>query len=82
MDAFLPFIQRIPATPTEPDARQVVPVFRDARLTPIKEKEQRFLILRRPFKRGQNQTDYPAAPYTTPEEEQKVGADGHLDIYV
>lgn len=83
MDAFLPFVQRTPGTPVEPDPKQVVPVFRDARLTPIKAHEQKFLILSRsPPRRRGNDEDYPSAPYTTPEEEQHVDDEGHLDIFV
>ena len=44
MDAFMPFVQRVPGTPVEPDPKQVVPVFKDARLTPVKPHEQKYLI--------------------------------------
>ncbi|GAB2932061.1 hypothetical protein [Rheinheimera gaetbuli] len=83
MDAFMPFIQRVPGTPVEPDPNQVVPVFKDARLSPIKPNEQKYLILtRQARKRDRRQEDYPDAPYTTPEDEQHVDKDGHLDIFV
>lgn len=83
MDAFMPFIQRVPGTPAEPDPKQVVPVFRDARLEPLKPNEQKYLILRHPPRRQRRDDgDYPPAPYTTPEEEQKPDEEGHLDIYV
>ncbi|MBU2204363.1 MAG: hypothetical protein KKE72_06625 [Gammaproteobacteria bacterium] len=83
MDAFLPFVQRVPGTPVEPDPKQVVPVFKDARLTPIKPYEQKYLILPRFARKGERrQQDYPDAPYTTPEDEQHVDKDGHLDIFV
>ncbi|MBU1310421.1 MAG: hypothetical protein KKE30_12935 [Gammaproteobacteria bacterium] len=83
MDAFLPFVQRVPGTPVEPDPKQVVPVFKDARLTPIKPHEQKYLILSRFARKGERrQQDYPDAPYTTPEDEQHVDKDGHLDIFV
>ncbi|MBV2128789.1 hypothetical protein [Arsukibacterium indicum] len=83
MDAFMPFMPRVPGTPVEPDPKQVVPVFKEARLSPLKHNEQKFLILRRPEpeqrRRGER---YPEAPYTTPEAEQHVDKDGHLDIFV
>ncbi len=83
MDAFMPFVQRVPGTPVEPDPKQVVPVFKDARLTPVKPHEQKYLILTRSARKGERQTqDYPEAPYTTPEDEQHVDKDGHLDIFV
>lgn len=82
MDAFLPFVQRTPGTPVEPDPKQVVPVFRDARLTPIKANEQRYLILNRPLRRQRAEPDFPPAPYTTPEDQQHVDDEGHLDIFV
>ena len=83
MDAFLPFVQRVPGTPVEPDPKQVVPVFKDARLTPIRPNEQKYLILSRSGRKGdRRQQDYPEAPYTTPEDEQHVDKDGHLDIFV
>lgn len=83
MDAFMPFVQRVPGTPVEPDPKQVVPVFKEARLSPLKQNEQKFLILRRPgVNRGRRKDDYPEPPYTTPEEEQHVDKDGHLDIFV
>ncbi|SNY46180.1 hypothetical protein SAMN06297280_1052 [Arsukibacterium tuosuense] len=83
MDAFMPFVQRVPGTPVEPDPKQVVPVFKEARLSPLKPNEQKYLIMRRPsFNRGRRAEDYPEPPYTTPEEEQHVDKDGHLDIFV
>lgn len=83
MDAFMPFVQRVPGTPVEPDPKQVVPVFKDARLTPVKPHEQKYLILTRPSRKGERRVqDYPEAPYTTPEEDQHVDKDGHLDIFV
>ncbi|MEO3678676.1 hypothetical protein ABGI61_06550 [Rheinheimera sp. FR7-31] len=83
MDAFMPFVQRVPGTPVEPDPKQVVPVFKDARLTPIKPHEQKYLILSRSGRKGDcRQQDYPDAPYTTPEDEQHVDKDGHLDIFI
>lgn len=83
MDAFMPFIQRVPGTPVEPDPKQVVPVFKDARLSPIKPNEQKYLILSRYGVKGRSlDTALPQAPYTTPEEEQHVDSDGHLDIFV
>ncbi|MGI5308885.1 hypothetical protein [Rheinheimera sp. WS51] len=81
MDAFMPFVQRVVGGPVEQDAKLVVPVFRDARLTLLKPHEQKFLILRRP-RYGKAIEDVPEAPYTTPEDEQKVGDDGRLDIFV
>ena len=83
MDAFMPFIPRVPGTPVDPDPRQVVPVFKEARLSPLKQHEHKFLILRRPPpRRGNLDEHYPEPPYTTPEEEQRVDKDGHLDIFV
>ncbi len=83
MDAFMPFVQRVPGTPVEPDPKQVVPVFKEARLTPIKQNEQRYLILTRKGRKGRSGAEqYPHAPYTTPEDEQHVDKDGHLDIFV
>lgn len=82
MDAFMPFIQRVPGTPAEQDPKQVVPVFREARLEPLKPNDQRFLILRQPPRRQKEDGEYPPAPYTTPEEEQHTDEDGHLDIFV
>jgi hypothetical protein len=84
MDAFMPFVQRVPGTPVEPDPKQVVPVFKEAKLSPLKKNEQKFLILRRAggINRHRRAEDYPAPPYTTPEEEQHVDKDGHVDIFV
>ncbi|HSG53237.1 MAG TPA: hypothetical protein VLA40_14120 [Rheinheimera sp.] len=83
MDAFMPFVQRVPGTPVEPEPKQVVPVFKEARLTPVKEHEKKYLILQRYGKKAISAvTDYPEAPYTTPEDEQKLDKDGHLDIFV
>ena len=83
MDAFMPFVQRVPGTPVEPDPKQVVPVFKDARLSPIKSNEQKYLILtRQTRKREPRQEAWPDAPYTTPEEDLHVDKDGHLDIFV
>ena len=82
MDAFMPFIQRIPGTPIEPDPKTVLPVFKEARLEPLKREEQKYLILRRFGYKTSSADDYPAAPYTTPEEDQHVDKDGHLDIFV
>ncbi|MDX1536586.1 hypothetical protein [Arsukibacterium sp.] len=83
MDAFMPFMPRVPGTPVDPDPKQVVPVFKEARLSPLKQHEQKFLILRPPVSRknGRNE-QYPEPPYTTPEEDQHVDKDGHLDIFV
>lgn len=82
MDVFMPFIQRTPGTPIEQDPKTVVPVFKEARLEPLRRHEQKFLILRR-FGQRQNETkDYPEAPYTTPEEEQRVDKNGHVDIFI
>jgi hypothetical protein len=80
MDAFMPFIQRVPGTPVEPEPRQVLPVFKDARLSPLKPNEHKYLILTRKVRKAANTN--PDAPYTTPEEEQRVDKDGHLDIFV
>lgn len=83
MDAFMPFIHRVPGTPVEPDPKQVVPVFKDARLSPIKSNEQKYLILtRQTRKRDPRQEAWPDAPYTTPDEDLHVDKDGHLDIFV
>ena len=83
MDAFMPFVQRVPGSPVEPDPKQVVPVFKEARLTPIKPHEQKYLILRRySFRRVNDSETFPEPPYTTPEDEQHVDKDGHLDIFV
>ena len=83
MDAFMPFVQRVPGTPVEPDPKQVVPVFKDARLSPIKSNEQKYLILtRQTRKRDPRQEAWPDAPYTTPDEDLHVDKDGHLDIFV
>lgn len=81
MDVFMPFIQRTPGTPVEQDPRQVLPVFKEARLEPLKRNEQKFLILRR-FAKNAQSDDYPPAPYTTPEEDQHVDKDGHVDIFI
>ncbi|WNO61367.1 hypothetical protein [Rheinheimera sp. MMS21-TC3] len=83
MDAFMPFVQRVAGGPVEQDARLVVPVFRDAKLSLLKPHEQKYLILRRPrYGKKMAIEDVPEAPYTTPEDEQKVGEDGRLDIFV
>lgn len=82
MDVFMPFIQRTPGTPIEQDPKVVLPVFKEARLEPLKRHEQKYLILRRFGERKRDEADYPAAPYTTPEEEQHVDKDGHVDIFV
>jgi hypothetical protein len=83
MDAFMPFIQRVAGGPVEPDPKQVVPVFKEAKLSPLKSDEQKFLILRRPrYGKKTAIEDVPEAPYTTPEAEQRVGKDGRLDIFV
>ncbi|MDX3774423.1 hypothetical protein QE250_09870 [Chromatiaceae bacterium AAb-1] len=83
MDAFMPFIQRVPGTPAEQDPKQVVPVFRESRLEPLKANEQKYLILRQPPRRQRRDDgEYPAAPYTTPEDEQHTDKEGHLDIFV
>ncbi|WP_333607590.1 hypothetical protein [Arsukibacterium sp.] len=82
MDAILPFIQRTPGTPVEQEPKVVVPVFKEARLSPLKQQEQKFLILRRSKKRPGDNQDYPEPPYTTPEEDLHVDKDGHLDIFV
>jgi len=83
MDAFMPFIQRVPGTPVEPDPKQVVPVFKEARLSPLKPNEQKYLILARQVRKGGKAANTnPDAPYTTPEEDQHVDKDGHLDIFV
>ena len=82
MDAFMPFIQRIPGTPIEQDPKVVMPVFKEARLEPLKREEQKYLILRRFGHRDGHKGDYPEPPYTTPEEDQHVDKDGHLDIFV
>lgn len=83
MDAFMPFVQRVPGTPVEPEPKLVVPVFKEARLSPIKPNEQKYLILRRKSRAGNKGTEpYPEAPYTTPEDEQHVDSEGRLDIFV
>lgn len=84
MDAFMPFVQRVPGTPVEPEPSVVVPVFKEARLNPVKGHETKFLILNRPVRKGgkKDLNAYPDAPYTTPEEEQGLDKDGHLDIFV
>lgn len=82
MDVFMPFIQRTPGTPIEQDPKVVLPVFKEARLEPLKRHEQKYLILRRYGQRKRDDKDYPAAPYTTPEEEQHVDKDGHVDIFI
>ncbi len=82
MDIFMPFIQRTPGTPIEQDPKVVLPVFKEARLEPLKRHEQKYLILRRYGQRKRDAEDYPAAPYTTPEEDQHVDKDGHVDIFI
>jgi hypothetical protein len=83
MDAFMPFIQRVPGTPVEPEPTQVVPVFKEARLSPIKANEQKYLILNKKVRKGSDvSAQYPDAPYTTPEQDQHVDENGHLDIFV
>ncbi len=82
MDVLMPFLQRTPGTPIEQDPRLVLPVFKDARLTPLNKYEQKYLILQRVSKRKKGDDNYPPAPYTTPEEELHVDKDGHLDIFV
>lgn len=82
MDVLMPFLQRTPGSPVEQDPRLVLPVFKEARLEPLNKYEQKFLILRRYAKRKGDNEEYPAAPYTTPEEDQHVDKDGHLDIFV
>jgi len=82
VDIFMPFIQRTPGTPIEQDPKMVLPVFKEARLEPLKRHEQKYLILRRFAQRKQANGDFPAAPYTTPEAEQRVDKDGHVDIFV
>ena len=44
MDIFMPFIQRTPGTPIEQDPKVVLPVFKEARLEPLKRHEQKYLI--------------------------------------
>ncbi len=82
MDAFMPFIQRVPGTPIEQDPKVVVPVFKEARLEPLKRDEQKYLILRRFGQQDAAISGNPTPPYTTPEEDQHVDKDGHLDIFV
>ncbi|CAM3852784.1 hypothetical protein [Rheinheimera salexigens] len=83
MDAFMPFVQRVPGGPVEQDAKLVVPVFKEAKLSPLKANEHKYLILRRQrFGKKSAVEGVPEAPYTTPEEEQRVGDDGRLDIFV
>lgn len=83
MDAFMPFIQRVPGTPVEPEPTQVVPVFKEARLSPIKANEHKYLILTKMLRKNGVISDrYPEAPYTTPEQDQHVDENGHLDIFV
>lgn len=81
MDVLMPFIQRTPGTPVEQDPRLVLPVFKEAKLQPLKRDEQKYLILRRQAKKKPDQ-DFPAAPYTTPEEDQHTDKDGHVDIFI
>jgi hypothetical protein len=83
MDMFMPFVQRVPGTPVTPEPTTVVPVFKEARLNPVKGHETKFLILNRLVPKGDKDKGAdPDAPYTTPEEDQHLDKDGHLDIFV
>ncbi|MCH8537655.1 MAG: hypothetical protein LAT66_07785 [Alkalimonas sp.] len=83
MDVIIPFLQRTPGTPVEQEPRVVTPVFKEARLTPLKkEKEQKEPLQRRQSKHRRRKDDLPAGPDTTPEDEQTVDAEGHVDIYI
>ncbi|MDP4534655.1 hypothetical protein Q3O60_00395 [Alkalimonas collagenimarina] len=83
MDVIIPFLQRTPGTPVEQEPRVVPPVFKEARLTPLKkEKEQREASQQYRSKYRRRKDDLPAAPDTTPEDQQTIDEDGHVDIYI
>lgn len=83
MDVIIPFLQRTPGNPVEQAPRVVPPVFKEARLTPLKkEKEQREQQKKRYAKNRRRKDDLPAAPDTTPEDQQTVDDEGHVDIYI
>ncbi|MEN3156982.1 hypothetical protein ABC502_01215 [Alkalimonas sp. NCh-2] len=80
MDVIIPFLQRTPGTPVEQEPRVVPPVFKEARLTPLKkERDQRD---ERYGGKKRQASSLPEAPETTPEEQQTVDQDGHVDIYI
>ena len=83
MDVIIPFLPRTPGTPVDQEPRVVPPVFKEARLTPLKKgNEQRDTPERRQSRHRRRKDDVPAGPETTPEAEQTVDADGHVDIYI
>ncbi len=86
MDILFPYLYRAPSTPAEQPGPMIAPVFKDAKISAYEKEEKRYLILlkEQPKKRHdrRRRSDYPAAPETTPEAEQKVDEDGHLDIFI
>lgn len=80
MDVIIPFLQRTPGTPVEQEPRVVPPVFKEARLTPLKkEKDQRDDAHQQ---RKRKARGVPEAPEVTPEDQQTVDDEGHVDIYI
>jgi len=90
MDFLFPYIQRPTGTPAQPSGPMITPVFKDARISAYDESEKRFLILLKQQKKKQQDQQHsehqshptPTAPATTPEEDQHVDEDGHLDIFI
>jgi hypothetical protein len=86
MDLLFPYLYRPAGTPTDQAGPMIAPVFKHARISAYEKGEKHFLILlkEQPKKRQdrRRRDDYPAAHKTTPEDEQRVDDEGHLDIFI